>query len=622
MKKLVALAIVAMVLVSAPVALAIQFPRQVDPATAPADPVYGQGLYLFYGSVVAALSGGNFTGASHLLQLAQFIHIPADILSTVDTFDGLINSTAVQFALIHVQLDNASAYLGTGRVGPARDNLTSAIANLRSANQTLTQLIAAEPSLASLTGIPSSLLLQKLHPLETQYAEYSALASRLLTVLTGLTRLAPTSVTLSVAQASIPVGSNVTVSGSLAGPSGPLAHRAVTVYFGDAAIGDANTSASGAYSAELRTPFYYDENATIFASYVPSGGDSLVYAPSTSAPAEVRVTFATPAFSPLSVPGRAYAGQPMEVNGTLELAGRPLGGYTVSLSGFSPSSLAPPEVATATTSSDGSFSLSLVPSSGLGGGVYPLAFSTSSNGSVGPLALTVRVSLVKESPTVASSAPAFAIAGLPVTVSGSASVNGSALAGAQVLNTTPTPGVDTSTSPSGTFTFTVTPPLTTPNGAWDYRLGVYPSQSWITSAPVSVSIFVINPLVLVFPASSLGLLLLVVRRRRPPPPAQAMAPLQRAEAPAAPLARPPLAGLPAVYYAAAGLAEKATGVPLRPQMTVREYLAAVRGAFRGFERFATISSLLETTLYAGGGGPGDEARARGELEAMRRELEG
>ncbi len=621
MRRLLALAIVAMVLVSAPVALAIQFPRQVDPATAPVDPVYGQGLYLFYGSVVAALSGGNYTGASHLLQLAQFIHIPADVLSAVDTFDGLINSTADQFALIHVQLDNASAYLGTGRVGPARDNLTSAIANLRSANQTLTQLVAAEPSLASLTGIPSSLLLQKLNPLETQYAEYSALASRLLTELTGLTRLAPTSVTLSVAQTSIPVGSNVTVSGYLAGPSGPLAHRAVTVYFGGAAIGDANTTSSGAYSAELRTPFYYDENATIFASYVPSGGDSLVYAPSTSAPAEVMVTFATPAAS-LSVPGRAYAGQPMVVNGTLELAGRPLGGYAVSLSGFSPSSLALPEVATATTSPDGSFSLSLTPPSGLGGGVYPLAFSTSSNGSVGPLALTVRVPLVKESPTVTSSAPAFAIAGLPVTVSGSASVNGSALAGAQVLNTTPTPGVYTSTSPSGTFTFTVTPPLTTPNGAWVYRLGVYPSQSWITSAPVSVSIFVINPLVLAFPASSLGLLLLVVRRRRPPPQAQAMAQLERAEARAPPPARPPLAGLPAVYHAAVGLAEKATGVPLRPQMTVREYLAAVRGAFRGFERFATISSLLETSLYAGGGGPEDEARALEELEAMRGELEG
>jgi hypothetical protein len=57
-------------------------------------------------------------------------------------------------------------------------------------------------------------------------------------------------------------------------------------------------------------------------------------------------------------------------------------------------------------------------------------------------------------------------------------------------------------------------------------------------------------------------------------------------------------------------------------MTVREYLAAVRGAFRGFERFATISSLLETSLYAGGGGPEDEARALEELEAMRGELEG
>ncbi|MDG6938529.1 MAG: MobA/MobL family protein [Nitrososphaerota archaeon] len=72
---------------------------------------------------------------------------------------------------------------------------------------------------------------------------------------------------------------------------------------------------------------------------------------------------------------------------------------------------------------------------------------------------------------------------------------------------------------------------------------------------------------------------------------------------------------------AAELAEKATGVPLLPHMTVREYLAALLGKLKGFEHFRAISSLLERHLYAGARDPGDQGRAEAELEAMRREDE-
>ncbi len=621
MKKLVALFLVALILISAPVAIAIQFPRQVDPATAPSDPVYGQGLYLFYGSVVAAISGGNFSGAKALLHVAPFIHIPSDILSAVDTFNGLVNSTAGHFLVIDSQLDNASTYLETGRVALARANLTAAVAGLRSVNQTLTQLFAAAPALASLTGIPSSLFLQKLQPLEVQYSGYSAEANRLLVVLTGLTKLEPTAVTLGVGQRSFEVGSNVTVSGSLSAGSVPLAGRTVTVYLGGSPVGNATTGSSGLYSAVLSTPLYYRANATMFASFVPSGADSLVYAPATSAAVSVHIEFATP--TPyVTLPHRAYAGQPMGVNGTLTVGGLPVGGYTVSMSGFSTSPLGPEEVATGVTSADGSFSLSITPPSSLSGGTYALTLATPSNGTVGPLSYPFDVNVTKESVQVTSSAPTVAIAGLPVTVSGTALVGGLALSGAQVLNTTPSPGVDTNTSASGSFSFTVTPPLTTSNGAWTYSLGVYPSQTWISSAPVSVTVFVINPLVLVFPASSAGMLLLVVRRRRSAGQGLALAPLEEEDEPrAAQTPRPPLTGLPAVYYRAAELAEKATGVPLLPHMTVREYLGALLGKLKGFEHFRTISSLLERHLYAGARDPGDQGRAEAELEAMRREDE-
>jgi hypothetical protein len=605
MKKLAAILLAALVLLSAPAAFSIQFPRQVDPSTAPQDPVYGQGLYLFYASIVAAVSGGNFSGARALLAQTPFIHVPPEILDAVDSFDGLVNSTAALFRTVGLQLANASAYLATGRVSLARDNLTSAVTSLRAANQTLDQLFGAEPQLAALTGIPSSLFLQKLHPLESLYVSDSAEASRLLAVLTGLTKLEPTTVTLQVRQGSIKVGSDVSVSGTLVGPGGsPLASRTVTVYFENQPIGNASTDGSGAYSADLPTPYFYQRDATLFASFLPAGNDSLVYAPSTSLPANVTVAFATPDAS-LAPLRPVYAGQPMTVSGTLTLGGAPLAGYAVSLSGFAPSPLAPPVEASARTAADGSFAVELTPPSALAGGAYPLTLRTSSNGTVGPLSVPLSVTVIKEDPAVSSSAPLVALAGVPFTVSGAATANGTGV---------------------GAFSLRVAPPLTTPTGGWSFTVEVYPAQSWISPAPATVSVFVVNPLVLVFPASSLALLGLVVRRRRQalapaplPPPARAAGP----PAPAAP-PRPPagLSGVAGVYYAAVALAERSTGVRLLPQMTVREYARWVEGALRGSAHFWAISLIFEAHLYGAGGGEGDEAAWASELEALRREVEG
>ncbi|HKT22015.1 MAG TPA: hypothetical protein VJR06_05330, partial [Nitrososphaerales archaeon] len=443
------LIIVALMLVSIPVSLALQFPRQVDPATAPTDPVYGQGLYLFYGSVVVALTGGNYSAARALLGETPFIHIPPEILDAVNSFDSLVNNTANQFRVINYQLANASNFLATGRVSLARANLTAAVSNLRDVNQTLTQLLAAEPQLAALTGIPSSLLLQKLQPLETIYNGDVAQADRLLKVLTGLSKLEPTSITLSVVQVSIIVGSNVTVSGLLRGPTGsPLDSRNVSVFFQGRLIGKATTDSAGRYSAQLRTPFFYQKNATMFASFLPAGGDSLVYAPATSPLVNVTVTFVTPSIS-FTAPNSVNAGQPLTVNGTLTLGGRPLGGYQVSLSGFKTTTFGATPTSTGLTGPDGTFSVSLTPSSSLGRGTYPVTLGTSSNGTVGPLLVSIPIDVNKETPVVDSTIPGFALAGFPVTISGSVKANGSGIAGAQVLNTSPSPSVDTATSRSG-----------------------------------------------------------------------------------------------------------------------------------------------------------------------------
>ena len=618
MKKLLAAALAALVLVSVPVAASIQVPRQVDPNAAPADQVYGQGLYLFYGAVVAALSGGNFSAARQLLHQTSFIHIPAEISDAVDSFDGLVNSTAVLFQTVNGELSNASALIATGRVALASTYLQEAISNLRGANQTLAQLFGAEPQLASLTGIPSSLLLQRLQPLETVYKADSSEAARLVSIITGLTKLELPAVTLAVAQKTIETGSNVTVSGRLATPSGsPIPSRAVAFYFANRSMGQATTDQMGDYAATLRTPYYYVRTASVFASFVPAGNDTLLYSPAVSADVLLNVTFSTPVLSlvqPLG-PARAYAGVPFRVNGSLSLGGLPLSGYNVTIAGLSSG-------ASALTSSGGTFSLRVSPPASLAQGTYPLTLKSGANRTVGPLASSLQVLLVKEYSTVTASIPVIAFAGFPITVSGSATANGTGLSAARVLGTTPSPSVNTTTK-GGSFTFTQTPPLTSTKGDWSYTSEVYPSQSWIAPAAVSVRVFVVNPLVLAFPVASVVLLAVVVRRRRPPASVvRTAAPEPVPGAPSEPPPRPPLTGIPAIYYAAAELVAKATSIPLLPQMTVREYLALVRGKAKGQSHFEYISSALESHLYGTGVYREVEEWEERELKLLRGELEG
>jgi hypothetical protein len=612
LRKLIALALIILIVSSVSLAASNSVPRHVDPNSAPEDPVYGQGLYLFYGSIVVALTGGNFSAAKQLLVHASFIHIPAEIADTVNTFNRLINTTSTMFTVISTQLKNASEYISTGRLAQARVSLQGAEANLRDANATLSQLFGA-----ALTGIPSSPLQQTPQPLEGIYVSYNIEANHLLKVLTELSRLELPTVTLVPASRVIETGSNVTVTGRLLTPAGaPLVSREVTVYFENQVLGSASTGGTGAYSATFRTPYFYQRNASMFASFLPSGNDSLVYSSATSTPVFISVTFISPDVTFVS-PKTVNAGQPLRVNGTLSYAGHHLAGYSVSLTGFTQSFKN--ETIRTKTLANGSFSLDLTTPTSLSRGTYPLTIYTGPNKTIGPAATSLRVFLLRIDPTITSKAPFVAFAGFPTTISGSVLANDSGLAGARVLNTSP--AVNTVTGRDGIFSFTVTPAITTPNGGWSYTVGVYPSQSWISATRVTVSVFVINPLVLLFPATSVGFLVFAVRRRRSAPQVVPVEPKKEVSELQAEQARQPLEGLALTYSQAVDLVVKATSIALAPQMTAREYLHLIKDKLRGYGHFESITSALEVELYGGGAPSNMAGKAESELDALRSEIE-
>lgn len=624
MKRVVAYVLVLVILISAlsvPLVLlhlaptpTQAIPRQVDPATAPSEVSYGPGLFVFYGSVIAAIDSGNLTGVRTLLGQTGFIHVPADVSDAVNTFDSLLNSTASVLASTDSELTAANLSLSTGRTANASADVQVALSDLRTANGTITQLEAAAPLLASLTGIPSTTFVQKVNTISSLYSAYDSELEKLQGQIAGLTRLVQTSLTLSVTS-KVETGSSVVATGTLvSATAGPLAARSIAVYFMGAVLGTVVTDSLGRFNASFAIPFLYQQTATMFASYIPTGEDATIYSPTSSPMVRVTLTFGSPQ-AQVTAPKSVYAGLPLAVNGTLSADGAPLPGYVVSLAAFG-SGLS------TKSSQGGTFSFQTTAPAGLGAGVYDLALTTSGNGTVGPLFQQVQVTIVKLEPALTLNVPSFAIAGLGTTISGVAEVNDTRLQGTTLLNVSPTPFVNETTSGSGTFSFKVTPPLTLTTGDWTYTLGFYPNQTWVSSARVNVTLYVINPLTLVVPVLSGVVLIIAVRRRRTPQQMESAALFEVAPPqPVPPTPQQAPSALGEIYSAALEVVQRVTSLTPEPRQTLREYLEGVRGSLRKASDFEFITLAFESDLYGPGAGPRVQEAARERLDSLRSFLE-
>jgi hypothetical protein len=624
-KRLVSTVIVAILVVSVltvpllfvhflPQPVSSRYPRQVDPSTAQSESVYGPGLFLFYGAIIDSVVAGNLTAAESLLGQTGLIHIPPDITYDVSTFNDLINSTANLLSTINTQLQAANASLSKGREGEAAAYLNDALKDLSEVNVTLTELLTAAPRLAQLTGMPSSLFLQKLDSIQALYAGYGSEAMYLHNQILALNGLLSTSISLTVPSVAIETGSDLQVTGTLTSSGGsPLPSRTVTIYFQGESIGNATTNSLGVFSATLRTPFVYEDNVSLFASYLPQGNDSLIYAPSSSSIINLTVLYEKPSVR-VNAPQEVLAGLSIMVDGTLLADGSALAGYVIYLDSFG-------SELTDVTSSEGNFSFQVVAPAGVGPGPYSFTLRTSGNRTVAPLIASFQVNVIKLDPSVTFSAPQILIAGIGAKIQGSAEANGTPLSGAAVLNISPGISLNTTTSVNGSFDFSISPPLTSPIGQLGYTIGLYPNQSWVSPTEATVRVFVFNPLALVLPIISAILLLFLFSRFRRASSQQTSA-VKAGREPAAEIhpQKDNRTGVSSAYFAAVRLVEGATSVRLRPGQTIREYLAEVKDRLRGFEHFKYISFAQEKHLYGPGVSKDIEERVEIELSSLRGEL--
>jgi hypothetical protein len=610
MKRLVAVSVILILLI--PLAASVGFPRHVDLATASDEIPYGPDFLLFYGLIFGAFSSQNYSGVSSLLKQTGLMHLPPSVSFVINKFNSLINSTKELLQSAQFDIKNATFFVGLGRVNDARIYLSNAQGKLDQANSTVDELEKAANEVVAVTGISQNEFIPKVHALRTLLNQYWAEIPPLRQRILGSLKLAPTALSLTVTPSSIKPGSKVAVTGALRIKSGlPLNSRHVTLFFQNSNISSATTSADGSFSASLTTPVVYIRNVSVFASYVPTGNDTLYYIASSSPSVSIQVLFDSPILR-ASIQKTGYPGLPIFLNGNFSNGGKPLSGFIVGITAFG-------STTHVRTDKVGVFSESLVVPSGYSSGASTVSMKTDSNGSLAPATVeySVLVSLVPLK--VVLIVPAIVFVGFPTQVSGSLTANGSAVQDAKFIQSSSELVVNTTSDKKGGFQFGFTPPLTLPTGYWSFRVGVYPKESWVQARIVSVKVLVINPLTLLGPASGIFLVGLVVLKRRN----ARVAVLEEPETDAPDVVQEKLAyeeRLPLVdiYLRAVEIISKIAGIRPQPTQTLREYLRMVQGV-EGASHFERITVFLEEALYGHGYCSGAEIEASLELTVLKAE---
>jgi hypothetical protein len=611
MKRLLAVFLILIFLL--PLAATAPFPRHVDPATASDESPYGPDLLQFYGLIFGAFSQQNYSRVSSLLKQTSLIHVPQSISFVINRFDSLINSTRDLLQIARYDINNASFFVGVGKIKDASTYLGLAVSKLEQANSTVDELEAAALTVVQLTGGAQNIFISKVRALRAILNQYWAEIPPLRQKIVGSQRLVETAIILRVNATSIRPGSDLAVKGVLKPKSGlPLASRYITFFFQNSNISITRTTLNGSFAARFATPALYVRNVSVFASFVPKGNDTLYYGANSSSPVFIELVFESPVLRS-SVPRTAYPGLPVLFSGDLSNGGRPVSGFKVSITAFGSTT----QVA---TSEAGTFSGRVVVPGGIANGSSTVSFQTAGNGTLAPATADYSINVVRIAPVDELNVPALAFVGFPSIASGSIAANGSALQDAKILHIGADITVNATSDKNGAFQFSMVPALTLPTGYWTFRLGIYPKENWIQSRILLVKVLVINPLTLLGPGSGIFLVgLLLLKRRR----GQAVVLEQRepqvSEAAAweiSYLERPALLG---IYLKALDIISKVADVQPLPNDTLREYFERVKWV-EGAAPFERITELLEEALYGQGYGSVGEIEASLELAFLKAEV--
>ena len=603
-----------------------------DPAGAESS-IYAPSYLLFYSDVIESLLSGDYQDASALIEQLGYAHIPRELATIIERYNGLVTELSMALSSLEEELDEALSYLEQNRLDEAKASLDEAEA-----------LVGEVEGLIEDTEDATEALFERLGQFITPLVEDRAgeaferlqgMAGRLDELKMGLSQLqgvlgawagsqeeqlTPTWLTLEAGATEVFVGQSITISGELTSDGDALPGREVTVFLDGELLATALSGADGSYQAEVGIPWRYVREMSLSSSYIPGGEDRGLYLACQSPQVQIQVIFYQTQLD-FTAPAEAYPGLPMTISGDVNSLGTGTSiqrNVLVLLDG----------IPIAQQVVQGYFEVTIIPGDQTTEGVHILTVSVEPDGLHAGASIDRELNIMKVSPEIQLSAPTITVSPSQIRIDGEAfSEEFGSLGGATVTATLGGASAEAETSADGGFSLTLSPSLNL--GAFGPQglvVTVYPAEPWLSPAEMRMSIFFVNPFILgLMLAAFVSVGVVLYKRRGGAGGVEAVPheePLEIAPPPGRAVGFEEVGGVIEAYGRALKAAEDATGVMMKPQVTLREFLSDVAPRLgKAAQAFGELTCLAERALYSPHmPGVEDAARAEGLSHMVEEEL--
>lgn len=408
----------------------------------------------------------------------------------------------------------------------------------------------------------------------------------------GGENLTETELTLDLNSTQAEPGSEVRFNGRLKTSGGePIQGKPIKIYVSENDVIEIKTGEDGRYSSSFEVPGVYRENISVRSVYFPRRSDPENHAPSSSGSITLDLLYETPSFE-LQIPSKTYPGRKLEVGGNLVLYGEGLSNMTVEADWMGRSF-------TVKTGTDGGFSLDIPVSPNVTLDSHTLEVSSLPRADVGPAKIETEIPTVKVDSEISHTAPGFSVLGREVTIEGVVEGEESDLEGSTVVLDIGEETVSSEVLENGRFRISYQRSLSDFSGEESYTLRVYPEDPWIKPSSTDGEILFLNPLTMTFVlVGGLSFVLFwLVTGRGESKPMESVEIDRREEI--EDVDERVVGGIKGLFVRGVKAVSKATGLSLKVNHTIREYLSKVRGKLGvAYEPFESLCLKFEEHLYS------------------------
>lgn len=567
--------------------------RHVDPNAEPSRLPLSNFFTLLVLNPFSTILRGNFSGVSEDLKVLELAYVPSGLRFIIERFKRLINDVANHLYRAVNLMDEAEALIDAGRASDARFLLNEASIEIAQANATCRELKLASEEMARSFGLPIDKIRLRLIELNQLIEELRLRLLNLFDRIEHQANLIETLLLINVEPKTVWTGGRITVEGTLLARGNPLSERSVIILVDGRRIAENLTSRDGSFRADIKLPYIYKPEISVRAKYEPKGVDAEIYSPTISDAIDVSLLYIEP---------RIFI-EPIE---------KVLPGKTFTLRGRVQSTSPPPyfnvkvlwigmdrEV---NLLEDGRFETMLYVPGDVLDGAYQLKVSVPAMGVFAPASASISVIVERLPIDLTLNVPGLMIAGFSHHLTGSFRSKSEQLsANVKVYFA----GREYAASSDGDFTVQLNLPITLLSGHYVCRVRVTPVNAWYKEYAYDASILVINPLTVLTPTTALIYLAIKVFSRRASTATKSVfveeteERLMETHEGETYLVADRFRQIMDAYWEAVKVVSDATGVDMKPYMTMREYLAVTAPKLGSSSQYFEMLTLAaERALYS------------------------